>query len=267
MKHSSTLVAFATLAALVACEPKERALGGPSGESTVSSSAAGDAPRAAGLPGTWAGWIEHWELPSGTDSITLAISERGGTLTFGKARSFDEPPEVAPDGGGPTGALLEGYRYTVVEKKRTVDRYAFGIDSNEPWRAWCEAQSPVQQPREFRFVRNPEWDAWRMRPSKKPPRKVPRLLDAGLAPPSYACVFGQEWSTSSSGCQVAFPDGGEGPEDCARLALCHRTCRCDEARCRAPQKRRAEFDLALIDGRLEGSAHGVGGGRVHFRRR
>lgn len=109
------------------------------------------------LVGEWEGYIEHRTWPSGSDSVRLSITAATetsvtGAITFGTPASF--PPPTTPTEAYPDDArcnnwdtpgphLLEGYAFTILEPKVTDLRIRFGIQQLEPWKPYCELQTPV----------------------------------------------------------------------------------------------------------------------------
>lgn len=103
------------------------------------------------LAGTWTGYLENYQFPSGSDAvvITLSTSTSGArTIVFGQG-SPPAPPTDGTTGYTPNGAMgsailssiTEGFVYTVLSPSLDGSRLRFGVETLEPYRPWCELQT------------------------------------------------------------------------------------------------------------------------------
>jgi hypothetical protein len=113
--------------------------------------------------GSWEGYIENYQLPSGSDTIRMTITSSDGvnltgTVIFGDA---DPPaPPTDPTVGYPTTfdwvhgfenapydifvdpVPWDGFVYTPLQVELATERLRFKLSTREFWKAWAELQTP-----------------------------------------------------------------------------------------------------------------------------
>ncbi len=104
------------------------------------------------LRGTWKGSGlspngVHDGLPDFSVSLETGRALPCGTLTFGDPMTFapaTDPAEPYAPGGGYPGnlAMLPGFSYTTLDGTFEKNRMRFRIDFAEPWRSFCQLQTP-----------------------------------------------------------------------------------------------------------------------------
>jgi len=193
----------------------------------------------ASLVGTWTGYAESYQFPSGSDAIVLSFSapsggSPSGTIVFGQG-SPPPPPTDGDAGYSPNGAtgsqiptsITEGFVYTVLSSSFDGSRLRLGVESRQPYSPWCALQTSYS------------WSA-------------------------NACTFGclPNWaamgSTSSSGTvTLDNPDGG--PDlivNSGKGMLCsdYTVCDCDPTSCTVRlDQPNWTFDMQFTSGHLDGS--------------
>jgi hypothetical protein len=211
----------------------------------------------ASLAGTWTGYIENYQFPSGSDVLVLALPAQdggsaSGTIVFGHGSPLPPPPTdpTVPYYPNPQntnaipGALLEGFPYTVIAPSLDGSRLRFSMASREPYRPWCELQTSY-----LWFATAPN------------------------------CTFGclPNWSGKGNGSPagpitLTNPDGGPNMVvSSGYFALCadpsSAACDCDPTLCTVRLDRPAgpTFDMQVTAGHMDGSVV-IGGGtnNVHF---
>jgi len=175
--------------------------------------------------GLWVGYIEGPTLESGSDTITVNITDESasGALTawvsFGD--SVEPPPPTDPDLGYPTDwrmgrqRVYESFHYSAPDATLSRDRVQLGISTYELWYDWCE------------------------------------ILPVFETDGRYACLPNWGYSTGETGCTIGpSPEGEVRDVDCAKLELCDLggVCECDASGCRG---RMGEPDIRL-DFSIEG---------------
>jgi hypothetical protein len=218
--------------------------GGGSGNSSL----AGISPPGISLPGLWAGYIEAYSFPSGSDEleITIASVNRATGAATGSVRFGEGPPPAPPtdgDVGYPAGfnfnqeswLLHEGFAYTLVDATLTDARFTATFSINELWSEWCPLQTSYPN------GNSPEY--------------------------GYSCV--PNWGTmgSNGGCAQVDPMTGQPvPVDCGKLFLCDqkRVCSCDANQCVVAVQESVTLDVA-IDGAIADGTIEAYGKRMNIR--
>jgi len=121
--------------AVVACAPAVV----DGGEEIVPEQGASLAP----LVGAWAGYVETFQFPSGSDNIALALGPEAdgmlqGTVTFGQAPAA--PLDVPDSGPLVDGHNLEGFPFTALIGSFDGSRIRFGVQWRQAYKAFCERQ-------------------------------------------------------------------------------------------------------------------------------
>jgi hypothetical protein len=112
------------------------------------------------LLGTWTGYVENYQFPSGSDLVVIAFSQQAGgpitgTVTYGQG--VPPPPPTGPDEAYPPAAfvdagpsappympsLYEGFAYRVLNVQFDGTRLQFHTSINNLWSAWCALQTPT----------------------------------------------------------------------------------------------------------------------------
>jgi hypothetical protein len=200
----------------------------------------------------WTGYIEGYAPPSGSSKLTLTLNSASdgtltGTLVFGDKPA--PPPPSDPNVGYPPGsgstpldpANIEGFTYTVRNASFDGDRLRLGVSTADLWKAWCGLQQPV--PAGYMIGGGSRNDSG--------------IQDdgGGLEITTYSCdppSYGTDDTTGeclASNVRV----------DCGKAALCtSMICDCTATSCTVNRSSSdVELDLALTDGRLDGSASTV----------
>jgi hypothetical protein len=180
----------------------------------------------------WDGYIENYQLTSGSDAVHIELDISAspvvtGTVLLGSASIL--PPASDPDVGYPSGLdsngppgnrPYEGFEFTATDGDLTQDRLRFTISTREVWAGWCALQTPV--------------------------------LSEGADPPFYACLPNSY--SFEGGCVL-----GGAPVDCGKLYLCNlsRTCDCTVAGCSAAPGEDLSFDLLVDKDEAHGSVTGL----------
>lgn len=203
------------------------------------------------LAGTWTGYVENYQFPSGSGTIVLSFSGHdggsvSGTIVFGQGSPPPPPtdPTVGyyPDGvnlsSAPPGTIIEGFPYTVVAPSLAGTRARFGAVAREPYRPWCELQTSYVWMPPCDFACTPSWPA--------------------------------DISTPSDRVTLQNPSGGPNLiMNTGRWAQCSGVdgvCDCDPTSCTvrfdAPN---VSFDMQMTPGHLDGSVLlGSSANNVHF---
>jgi hypothetical protein len=249
--------------ALAACSSHQVNLGGTgdggsaSGGGTGSGSGGG---ATSPVNGTWAGYIESFHFPDGSDAVTMMLTAEAngsisGTVIFGNKPA--PPPPTNPDVGYPPGFMggnlpgppntqlyIEGFHYTAIKPAFDGQRLQLGVITAELWKAWCELQPMVY--------------GW---------------MPDGGGPP-YNCLPNWGFMGSPAGCSQPDPATGKSvPVDCGKLALCDSPgggCQCSATSCTVNLDSAPDiaFDMQLMGDRLDGSTSNgtIGSHNVHLTR-
>jgi hypothetical protein len=205
------------------------------------------------LVGTWTGYAEAFTFPSGSDRIALVFASAAdgsisGTVTYGQGTP--PAPPTDPSVGYPVGTdwrrqpttwLIEGYPFTGVEPSFDGTRLQIHTVTSEPWKAWCELQTPT---------------------------------NAGFPSGEYGCL--PDWPGMSVNGKVTLTDPATGATetvDYGKLMLCGfygQVCACSAASCTvAMNNPDAWFDMQLSGtAKLDGTLTLAASGKltVHFAR-
>jgi len=188
------------------------------------------------VEGEWQGYFENFTLNT-DDSLTISIvvaddGKMSGHVTMGQAAAPPAPTD--PDAVWPPDLKLTwagfntiptpyvpGFAYQAQNIRWEAQRLRFDIDQYEPWGAWCQLQSPYQNP------------------------------DA-----SYSCLPGSQLSAVGSfpdqQCFAGAPGDPGTPVSCAKGFLCS-TCSCAATGCTYAPAPAYSFDIALRDGIGDGT--------------
>jgi hypothetical protein len=163
----------------------------------------------------WEGYAEGYApgMPAspppfsdGSSRLRLALSESEGMLLVGNSPEYrpSNDADVFPwivqlgrfQGEDADHLLIPGFAYTakVSEQDGLLE---ISIDSNQPYRAWCELQTP---------------------------------LDAGE---TFACVPDVPREIGPGACSLLEDPDHPDPIDCGKLTLCEKICTCGEDGCTA----------------------------------
>ncbi|HEY2513147.1 MAG TPA: hypothetical protein VGI39_19900 [Polyangiaceae bacterium] len=198
-----------------------------------------------GVAGTWTGYLEAYELPSGSGAVTFALTNLDdggltGTAQFGALPPLAPPTD--PDVGYPPSELkntdtrlpatTEQFVFTVRNVVWDGSRLTFALYESEVWAAWCALQTTTYAP-------TCSCDA----------------LGGGTY--GYGCVplgsdgFGEPDGSNGAVCEVNLPDSGL-PLDlnCGKATIClSGVCTCDATRCwGTPSDGAGGFSLRLAGG-------------------
>ena len=198
--------------------------------------------------GVWAGYIEAYSFPSGSDGLEITIAsvdQATGAMTGSVRLGEGLPPAPATDGdvGYPAGFKFnqypwlshEGFAYTLVDATLTDARFRATFVTNELWSGWCALQTP------YPMGDSPEH--------------------------GYNCLPNWGYMGSDSGCSQPDPmTGQQVPVDCDKLFLCEkrRVCSCDANQCVSSAQDIVTLDVA-IDGSIADGTIDVPGGRMNVR--
>ena len=199
------------------------------------------------LVGTWIGYAENHTFPSGSDRITVVITQAtpAGHVAFGEGpqpappqADAGYPPDFEFEGGpgGPIPLPHEGFHYALREGDVDGTRVRFSLAPHELWSEWCALQTSYP------------------------------LDDSGE---NYSCLPNWGFGWDEGGCHQTNPDTDEQVErDCGQVQLCMDfVCRCTAEGCAAEDEPVVDFDLQLAGDRLDGSvAELIGLVNVHFQR-
>jgi hypothetical protein len=194
----------------------------------------------ASLVGTWTGYVESYQFPSGSDAIVLSFSapsggSPSGTIVFGQG-SPPPPPTDGDAGYSPNGAMgnaiptsiTEGFVYTVLSSSFDGSRLRLGVESREPYSPWCALQTSYSwSANACTFGCLPNWPAM------------------GGASPSATSILDN-------------PDGGPNlVVSTGQFTLCefpYGVCDCDPTSCTVRlDQPNWTFDMQFTSGHLDGS--------------
>jgi hypothetical protein len=193
--------------------------------------------------GSWEGYVEAFEWPDSSDKIRVMLDAEGnGVLEVGEPLS-GPPPEVDPDSGPPnfpnngypfggaTQALMPGFSFPIAGAVVQSSRIRFGTILGEPYREWCELQTPYLDELN---------------------------TDEG---PRYGCLPNTGYESTGDGNNICFST--EDPEhtmpfDCNKLA-CQHTCACDAEGCTLANN----VAQMVFDAELEAEGEELDGSLVH----
>lgn len=184
--------------------------------------------------GNWAGYVENFALPSGSDALRIDLRVTGdvvsGELVLGNPDAPPPPLPTAWDAGGGEpakdlpdagvslqGPAIEGFRYHAHEIRWEARRLKFSVDLSEGWKETCDVYKPVT-----------------------------------VNGATFICpgIYGFELGV---GCSL--PDGTA--IDCSLLAACNAPhCSCGVTEC-TPQGGTMAFDVSLHDDIGDGSVVGL----------
>jgi hypothetical protein len=116
-----------------------------------------DGPSLSPLLGTWKGYVENYQFPSGSDSVAITFSQQTGgpitaTVTYGEGTptpatdpNADYPPGTTwgPAGGQISTFLLEGFPFTALNVAFDGTRLQLQTSANDAWTSWCALQTPT----------------------------------------------------------------------------------------------------------------------------
>ena len=171
----------------------------------------------------WTGYAEAYTFPDETDVVRLTLDENGeGFLEFG-----DSSPVAPLDTEAPESVDYydgTGYAYPVAA---TVEqgRLRLTVDADEPYRAWCEAQPPI----ELLDVDNNAGGGTYYACSP-PGGRVPQ--GDGM------CLYISKWDVAET-----TPDLW----NCNALDVCESRCACDANGCTLDGSSRMAIDAAFED--------------------
>jgi hypothetical protein len=153
-----TRLGFGAVLLLAACGGQKVDLGGTEGGAPPQPpDTGGPAADASPIDGIWAGYIESYQLPSGSDLLAMTFGSGGGdpnAMTFGV--KSPPPPAQDPNVGYPAGfgesqgSQLqafqgEGFYYTAYGVSFDGTRLQFGVVSRQLWAGWCALQTSYGQ--------------------------------------------------------------------------------------------------------------------------
>lgn len=232
--------------------------GAGSGSSGGTSSSGASNP----LSGVYAGYIESFTFPDGTDTIVMNLTFASdgtvtGTVYFGTGAPI--PPATNPEVGYPPGytrdtaddspSLLEGFEFPVLQGSYAAPRLTLGLDPTQIWSQWCALQTPV-----------PIYNGGGQDGGCGAFIRYGCLPDLGIA------------NSADGGCLSASCQQPEQtPVDCGKAALCQPVgspCTCTASACAVvpPSAPAVTFDMQVGSGTLDGSETGIGSQvfNVHF---
>ncbi len=188
------------------------------------------------LLGAWTGYAENAQF-SGGGAVhlvftTAADGSVAGTITFGSAPAPAPPtdPNVGyePNGIAPVGTrrgvFVEGFPYTMFEPSFDGARLRFSAVSIEPYKAWCELETPI-----------------------------------ATGSCRYNCVASSYSEVTTDAGQAVLVDESTGKTfevDYAKWLLCnspYEVCSCTAAGCTIPEAIDLTVDVRLSPGKLDGS--------------
>ncbi len=240
----SAALLLGALVALGACDGQALVVGGDA-------STLGDA-GGSSAPTRWAGYLENYQLPSGSDHVTITFtSDTTGRVFFGDPPALAPPTDAAaayPPGAIASrldrGAPLEHFEYTMLAGNRAGDRFTFEFVPEEIWRGWCALQTPYPT---VNFT--------------------PEGGDGGVI--GYGCMPNVAFGEDNGACHWDDRDGGTHPIDCVRMVLClppPGVCDCVASSCgqnlENPRHGRMRFDLARTPQGLDGTLAAEGRGPI-----
>jgi hypothetical protein len=162
-------------------------------------------------------------LASDSERVRLTLTRDpagawSGTLRFGDAELAGEftdtdvcPPHLA--NSSPYG-FTDGVQYSLEDLQVDCERLRFTVPQTDPWRSWCELQTPIaDETNEGHYN----------------------------CVPNTATLSGDDW------CILLFDDGTEQEVDCCKLDACRSVCDCTETGCRVADYPGPGFDFD-VDG-------------------
>lgn len=171
----------------------------------------------------WDGYIEAYDLPSGSDRIRIVLDEQGeGTVLFGDGDVL--PPPTDPDAAYPpqeesidymkglAEAVYEQIAYPVYETRLEASRLRLELHSSDAVADWCALQTPVYDEANDR----------------------------------YSCVPNTGGGMDENGCWYNGPNDEHIAVSCAKLS-CTMSCACTETSCSAVDNGVVKLDGALDD--------------------
>src|SRR5277367_1872302 len=107
------------------------------------------------LVGTWNGYVEAAQFPSGSDAMLLAFTKGtdesvSGKITYGQGTP--PPPAIDASSVYPSSAfwslhdapaLIEGFAYSTLGGSLDGTRLQFRTNAVEAWTSWCALQTPT----------------------------------------------------------------------------------------------------------------------------
>lgn len=232
---------------------------GGSGANSDGGSASTTSPNV--LDGNWAGYIESFQLASGSDSVAFTLTTNAGVVT-GTVTYGDGPQPPAPTDpngvypptyvnsqqSGPNlgGTLapqnyIEGFHFTIAGGTTDGSRVRFGTQSTELFKPWCELQTQT-------------WS------------------EGNNGAPPYACLPNWGFQSDAASCSSTNPADASQTitYPCEKLALCEgaSVCTCDASSCDVPTTTPdISFDMVFTPGALDGSITGsLGNENVHLKK-
>jgi hypothetical protein len=209
----------------------------------------------ASFEGTWSGYAQTFQLPSGSDALTLVFKQQGdgtlaGTLTFGTRPA--PPPATDRDASYPPSqgqnplnlASIEGVPYSTLHANVSPNgtRLQFDINTLELWQGWCALQTPHSVV--TGFTGSGTLTAYECGPSG-PYNSYEMGRDGGCW-----------WYDDSSPDPSFVSDAGTVPVACGMAVLCtQQVCTCTATSCDIDMcQTNVHFDLQLTGSTLQGSA-------------
>ena len=192
------------------------------------------------LAGTWKGYVEAHTFMSGSDAVTLVLSDATTYLAFGDGT----PPSIDPDVGYPRPVtpapiippdyILEGYQFSLSASQWDgTTRLRFAVHRREQWEPFCAAQTT--------------------------------LFEDDDRPGKYSCVPSTSGGSDPTGCYRRDSSGGKLYFDCIKILVCERFCTCTATSCSVDLTvDEIAFDLRLASNQLNGSVTLPGGVRNIF---
>lgn len=202
------------------------------------------------MTGRWVGYLEAYKLPSGSDALSIELTELEdgtaiGIVVFGTKSA--PPPPTNPNVGypadlSPIACFIgwdpfrgEGFRYTIGAGVVSGKRLKMRIQPRMVWQAWCELQTSYS-------------------------------LDAtGL----YGCLPNWGWNCSDVCSQDDTPTGTSVPRDCGQLYLCamrpRPACDCNAKSCtviESDERGVISFDVNVVGDDMNGGIAGFLGDRI-----
>jgi hypothetical protein len=201
--------------------------------------------------GTWTGYAENHQFPSGSDAITVTFDAFDASAITGHVVFGPGPAAAAPD---PNSVLLEAlgynpygpqenYAYSLVDASLEGERLRFSIVPLEVWNGFCASFPPiVDEINEGQFGCIPNW------------------------------AFTSDGTEQPGACYLTNPMTGQNEEfDCAQYQFCHGVlgiCECDASACATTEFAAVvTFDVVVGESAMDGSVDGLSGlHNVHLKR-
>jgi hypothetical protein len=203
----------------------------------------------------WSGHFENYQLPDGSDALTMTLEFAAGGKVTGSLLLGDgallQPPSD-PSVGYPPGAqfsladLVEGFPYTILDGSLSGSHLTFQVAEYEVWTTWCALQTSY----------------------------LTQASDSGAfgsASDVYECVPAVEKEIGPTGCFLFDSmTMSMSPIDCGKLALCtSETCQCSAIGCQVNPSPNPDIvlDLVLAATTADGTTSGtLGSYAVQFTR-